>query len=135
MENDLVKVYQKGDKTLLFSKEEITFQTKDKILKRKMNEFERFKDISFNTDKSIDRPELTGKVEKKLINDPVVKELYKIEQRIIGSMRVGCSDPIGYEARDKLTEIMDYTRDRTRKRVDKLLKSKNSNENVIFKSK
>ena len=88
-------------------------------------EFDLFKDVNYPTDKKIDRPELTGKVEKKMIKDPAIKELYAIEQRIVGSMRIGCNDPIGYEVRDKLQEIMDYTRHRARKRIDKLLKKEN----------
>jgi len=36
LETEPVKIYQKGDKTLIINKKEITFQTSNKILKREI---------------------------------------------------------------------------------------------------
>jgi len=38
LETELVKIYQKGDKTLIINKREITFQTSDRILKKEIGE-------------------------------------------------------------------------------------------------
>ncbi len=37
IETSLVSIYQKGDKSLIITKKEITFQTNNRILKRKMS--------------------------------------------------------------------------------------------------
>jgi len=95
--------------------------------------FQFFKDVSYKTDKIIDRPELTGKVEKRLINDPIVNELFKVEQNINGSMREGCIDQVKGETRDKLLEVRGFVRHRAKKRINKLLKG--PKENIIFESK
>ncbi len=91
-ESEKVKAYQKGNKTLLVSEKEFTFQTLTTIRKRPRKMKERYthlqftKDVYNETDKSLTNRHYSEKgghkarhdhqvVENKIKKDPVLKEV------------------------------------------------------------